>query len=58
MTPISKQSFKKSLIDLSQVYERDINMHIEELTKIMDITTSAKTFADQKKIALMLKDHY
>ena len=58
MTPLSKASFKKSLVDLSQVYERDINNHIEELTKIMDTTTSEKTFAEQKRIAQILKDKF
>ena len=58
MAPISKASFKRAMIDLSPVYERDINTAIEELTKILDTTTSEKTFADQKKIALKLINTY
>ena len=54
MAPITKDSFKKALLDLSPVYERDINTHIEDLTKIFDMTTSSKTFSDQKKIAIKL----
>ena len=42
------------MIDLSPVYERDINNYIQELTKILDTTTSDKTFQEQKKIALTL----
>lgn len=58
MVPISKQAFKKAMIDLSPVYERDINTQIEERTKILDQTTSEKTFPEQKKIALKLIKTY
>jgi len=58
MAPISKASFKKAMIDLSPVYERDINTQIEELTKILDTNTSAKTFSEQKKVALKLINTY
>ena len=54
MAPISKESFKKAMLDLSPVYERDINTHIDDLTKILDMTTSSKTFSNQKKIAVKL----
>ena len=47
MTPMSKASFKKALLDLAPVYERDINSTIEELTKILDTTTSEKKFTEQ-----------
>ena len=46
MAPISKANFKKAMIDFSPVYERDINNHIEELTKIIDPDTSEKTFPE------------
>ena len=46
------------MIDLSPVYERDINTQIEERTKILDQTTSEKTFPEQKKIALKLIKTY
>lgn len=58
MAPISKLSFKKAMIDLSPVYERDINAQIEELTKILDTTTSEKTFSEQKKIAMKMINTY
>ena len=58
MAPISRQSFKRAMIDLSPVYERDINNQIEELTKILDTSTSNKTFSEQKKIALTLVNTY
>lgn len=50
MAPISKSSFKKALLDFAPVYERDINSHIEQLTKILD-KNSEKTFNEQKKSA-------
>ena len=46
------------MIDLSPVYERDINAQIEELTKILDTTTSEKTFSEQKKIAMKMINTY
>lgn len=58
MAPISKQSFKKALIDLSPVYERDINAQIEDRTKILDQITSEKTFPEQKRIAMKLVKTY
>ena len=58
MAPISRHHFKKAMIDFSPVYERDINTQIEDLTKILDTTTSEKTFSEQKKIALKLINTY
>lgn len=35
-----------------------MTQQIEELTKIIDTTNSEKTFAEQKKIALLLQERY
>lgn len=57
MAPISKNSFRKALLDFSPIYERDINQHIEDLTKILD-KASEKTFAEQKKIAVRMINYH
>ena len=46
MGPLQKKFFKEALLDLSKVYERDINIEIEHMTKILDASNTVKTFTD------------
>ena len=58
MGPLQKQSFKQALLDLSKVYERDINVEIEHMTKILDASNTVKTYPGQKKKQMHLISYY
>lgn len=58
MTPISKESLSKALLELSPVYERTMNREIEDLTRVINSKGTIKTYAEQKEVKLRLISHY
>ena len=58
MGPLPKKAFEQALIATAPVYERDINIEIEHMTKILDAQNTIKTFGGQKKRQMQLISYY
>ena len=58
MGPLPRKAFEQALIATAPVYERDINIEIEHMTKILDASNTIKTFGGQKKLSLQLISYY
>ena len=58
MGPLPRKAFEQALIATAPVYERDINIEIEHMTKILDAQNSIKTFGGQKKRQMQLISYY